>query len=400
MLATSECGAQTNLVPNPGFELRQSLGQCPLDTSLSFYSPEFWDTLSLGSSDYLYLNACSIWSGAPENVFGYQYPFEGNAYMHIAVVEDTSVIVYREYIQTPLISTLVAGHRYCFSAWVSMSDSTLLATDDLGAFFSNTPYTTLYGGNIPVVPQVKNPQGRFLSDKKGWMLISGFFYATGSEKYLLLGSFLDNYNSDCLPVYPCGNNGFWYLQGEYYIDMVSLYDCTGFDYTANAGEDGTVCRGEGVVIGTDEASNRKYSWSPAAGLSDSTAGRPVAIPQQNTTYVLTVIDEFIQQTTDTVTVYVDEGCGTFPVYVANIFTPNGDGNNDVLYVHSQSVKEISFRVYNRWGNIVFETESLNAGWDGQCRSNDCSAGVYFYVAEVTFESGESVVRKGNVTIVR
>jgi len=88
------------------------------------------------------------------------------------------------------------------------------------------------------------------------------------------------------------------------------------------------------------------------------------------------------------------------VFVANIFTPNGDGNNDVLYVHSQNVKEISFRIYNRWGNLVFETESLNAAWDGQYRSNDCPAGVYFYVAEVTFESGESVVKKGNVTVVR
>ena len=399
-MATSECAAQTNLVPNPGFEINHSIGQCPSDTSLDYYSPDYWDAVGLGSSDYLIVNTCSLSNGVPLNPWGYQNAFEGTAYMHFGVVGDTSVPVYREYVQTPLISALVTGHKYCFSAMVSLSDSTLRATDDLGAYFSSILYTQLYGENIPVTPQVQNPQGRFLVDKYGWMLISGSFYATGTENYLIIGNFLDEYHTDWLAVSPCGSHEVWYMIGSYYIDMVSLYDCTGFDYTANAGEDGTVCRGEGVVIGTDEASNRKYSWSPAAGLSDSTAGRPVAMPQQTTTYVLTVIDEFIQQTTDTVTVYVDEGCGTFPVYVANIFTPNGDGNNDVLYVHSQNVKEISFRIYNRWGNLVFETESLNTSWDGQCSSNDCPAGVYFYVAEVTFESGESVVRKGNVTVVR
>ena len=124
------------------------------------------------------------------------------------------------------------------------------------------------------------------------------------------------------------------------------------------------------------------------------------MPQQTTTYVLTVIDEFIQQTTDTVTVYVDEGCGTQPLYVANIFTPNGDGNNDVLYVRSQYVSEISFTVYNRWGNRVFESSAPDTGWDGKTNGKECPAGVYFYVVEVTFENGQRASKTGNVTLVR
>jgi gliding motility-associated-like protein len=401
MLATSECAAQTNMVPNPGFELKHSIGQCPSDTTLEIYSPNYWDTVGLGSSDYLIVNTCNFSNGVPINPWGYQNAFEGIAYMHIAVVEDTSETVYREYIQTPLISTLVAGRKYCFSAWVSMSDSSLRAIDNLGAYFSDTFFTTeLYGMNIPVIPQVQNLPGRFLNDKKNWMLTSGSFYATGIEKFLLIGNFFDDFHTAWVTVPPCGNNGFWYMLGDLYIDMVSLFDCTDFYYTANAGEDGTVCRGQGVILGTEEASARTYRWSPAAGLSDSAVGMPVASPHQTTTYVLTVIDEYIQQTTDTVTVFVDTTCGTNPVYIANVFSPNGDGSNDVLYAHSQSVREISFKVYNRWGNLLFESKSLDNGWDGKLRGEDCPEGVYFFVAEVTFESGESVVKKGNVTLIR
>ncbi len=396
-----ECAAQNNLVPNPGFEINHSVGQCPGDTTIEIFSPNYWDTVGLGSSDYLIVNNCAIDNGVPQNPFGYQEAFDGMAYMHIAVVRDTSITTYREYIQTALTSKLIGGHKYCFSAWVSMSDSSLLATDDLGAYFSDTFFTTeLYGMNISVTPQVQNPQSRFLIDKKNWMLFSGFFYATGIERYLIIGNFFDEFHSHWVSVPPCGINGFWYMQGNLYIDMVSLFDCTGFDYTANAGEDETVCQGESVTIGTDEASNRKYNWSPAAGLSDSTASRPVAMPQQTTTYVLTVIDEFIQQTTDTVTVYVDESCGTQPVYVANIFTPNGDGSNDLLYVHSQNVSEFSFKIYNRWGNMVFESSSLNTGWDGKYKGKECPAGVYFYVAGITFENGLSTTKTGNVTLMR
>ena len=398
-MVACECAAQTNLVPNPSFEENFNNYICIYDLNDSVQWPSYWTIPNATDPDYMHSPNCDIYRRVPENFCGYQIPYDGNAYIFIDIVSDSLVgFFWREYIQIKLNEVLVLDHKYCFSTWISLADSTPRATDDFGVFFSDTAIHRNDSYNFPFTPQIRNPEGRFLIDKINWVLISGSFISSGGEKYLTIGNFLDNYQTNFVWVPPCGVS--WVHEGAYYIDMVSLYDCTSFDYTANAGEDGAVCVGEGVVIGTDEASNRKYSWSPATGLSDSTAGRPVAMPQQTTTYVLAVIDEFIQQTTDTVTVYVDEGCGTFPVYVANIFTPNGDGNNDMLFVHSQNVKEISFRVYNRWGKLVFETESLNTGWDGQCRSNDCPAGVYFYVAEVTFESGESVVRKGNVTVVR
>jgi len=88
------------------------------------------------------------------------------------------------------------------------------------------------------------------------------------------------------------------------------------------------------------------------------------------------------------------------VYVPNIFSPNGDGNNDVLYVRSLHIKELKFSVYNRWGEKVFESQNKNEGWDGNYKGQPCSPDVYVYHVAIVFEDGTEESRKGNVTLVR
>ena len=88
------------------------------------------------------------------------------------------------------------------------------------------------------------------------------------------------------------------------------------------------------------------------------------------------------------------------VYVPDIFSPNGDGNNDVLYVRSLHIKELGFSVYNRWGEKVFESQSKNEGWDGNYKGRPCSPDVYVYHVAIVFEDGTEESRKGNVTLVR
>jgi len=88
------------------------------------------------------------------------------------------------------------------------------------------------------------------------------------------------------------------------------------------------------------------------------------------------------------------------VYIPNIFSPNGDGVNDVLHVRSEYIKEISFCIYNRWGEKVFESQNKNEGWDGNYKGKPCSPDVYVYHATIVFEDGTETSRKGNVTLVR
>jgi hypothetical protein len=122
-----------------------------------------------------------------------------------------------------------------------------------------------------------------------------------------------------------------------------------------------VCQGEEVQIGTDDYSNYEYSWSPTSGLSNPNSGMPFASPDTTTSYYLTVVDYYNQQSVDSITVVVEECEESLILFVPNIFSPNGDGNNDVLYAYSTLITSLDFRVYNRWGEQVFYSSDLNYG---------------------------------------
>ncbi|MBS1776481.1 MAG: PKD domain-containing protein [Bacteroidetes bacterium] len=86
--------------------------------------------------------------------------------------------------------------------------------------------------------------------------------------------------------------------------------------------------------------------------------------------------------------------------VPTAFSPNGDGVNDVLYVRGAAVDKLLFRVYNRWGEKVFETNDINVGWDGNYKGKPQEVEVYAWVLEATFLDGTTESRSGNVTLLR
>jgi gliding motility-associated-like protein len=94
---------------------------------------------------------------------------------------------------------------------------------------------------------------------------------------------------------------------------------------------------------------------------------------------------------------VTEGILTF---VPQIFSPNGDGTNDILFVEGRKIKELKFYIYNRWGEKVFETTDKEIGWDGFHRGKDSQSGVYVYYLEAEIEDYGPHKQKGNITLVR
>ncbi|PLW91338.1 gliding motility-associated C-terminal domain-containing protein, partial [Mucilaginibacter sp.] len=88
------------------------------------------------------------------------------------------------------------------------------------------------------------------------------------------------------------------------------------------------------------------------------------------------------------------------IFIPNAFTPNGDGNNDVLYVYGTNIKSITFAVYDQWGEQQFRTTNKTAGWDGTYKGHAQPVGVYVYYADVTLNSGQVVRKKGTVTLIR
>jgi gliding motility-associated-like protein len=87
-------------------------------------------------------------------------------------------------------------------------------------------------------------------------------------------------------------------------------------------------------------------------------------------------------------------------YIPNAFSPNNDGNNDILFVRGRNIDQLSFTVYDRWGQRVFETHDINEGWDGTYRGEEMENAVFVYYLTLTYSDGKTEVKKGNVSLVR
>jgi gliding motility-associated-like protein len=151
----------------------------------------------------------------------------------------------------------------------------------------------------------------------------------------------------------------------------------------------------GVPIG-----NYLYSWTPTSGLSSSNISNPQATLSETTLFTLTVSDGLCTGS-DTVLVKVyDNICGAPFVFIPNAFSPNKDGNNDKLYVRGPFIESFVFRVYDRWGELVWETTQLSEGWDGTYRGKLLDPDVYDYYLQATCVGGLENIIKGNVTLIR
>ena len=147
-----------------------------------------------------------------------------------------------------------------------------------------------------------------------------------------------------------------------------------------------------------------YSWFPSTGLSCSDCPNPTAQPENTTVYTFTVSTENGCSASQDVRVEVlpNTDC-----YIPNIFSPNGDGQNDFFTVYGgeQTEEIIRLHIFDRWGNEAFGGENLpvgfeQAGWDGTLKGKDLPTGVYVYTLEVKFKSGRIVRYTGDVTLVR
>lgn len=207
--------AAQNLVPNPGFELFTS---CPVGFSQFNGFVATWADPNMATPDYYNACAGSFPAGVPKNGTGYQPAHGGSAYAGLYATAGS----YREFVQVQLSSTLVAGRRYEVRFYVALHNKSADATDDLGAYLSNTaPSSTGTGflGGGPL-PQVANPAGNVITDTLGWTLISGSYLATGGEHFLTIGHFLPD--DQCTYTHVAfGGQGCYY-----YVDDVSVVDVT------------------------------------------------------------------------------------------------------------------------------------------------------------------------------
>ncbi|HEY0109146.1 MAG TPA: gliding motility-associated C-terminal domain-containing protein, partial [Fibrella sp.] len=140
-----------------------------------------------------------------------------------------------------------------------------------------------------------------------------------------------------------------------------------------------------------------FNWFPPYGLSADTIANPVAKPEVNTRYFVDATTEFGCTTRDSIDVFVNVDSY---VDMPNAFTP-GSAPNAILYPSHRGLVSLKyFRVYNRWGVKVFESNDLAKGWDGTFNGEPQPMGVYVYVVEATTPTGRRFYKQGNITLIR
>ncbi len=216
----------TNLVLNPQFDLFNS---CPTGLSMiNLASP--WYQPTFATPDYF--NTCAhsnTFVSVPANFMGTQTPFSGNGYAGACIYSrnfgnDTNAC-YREYLQAPLLSPLVAGRTYSVSFRVNLTDAAGWAISEIGAYLSPTPVTNFsYMGVLPVIPQVENPSSNPLTSTNTWMLVQGLYTAVGGEQYLTLGNFHTDTATTAVPATGPETGLSYYYFEDVHVESV----CTGF----------------------------------------------------------------------------------------------------------------------------------------------------------------------------
>jgi gliding motility-associated-like protein len=146
----------------------------------------------------------------------------------------------------------------------------------------------------------------------------------------------------------------------------------------------------------------KYVWSPPIGLTEGNVADPIAFytaPSPGIRYKVLVYD--IGNCVDSAYVTVKVFNTKPSLFVPNAFTPNGDGRNDVFRFIAAGIKNVEFfRVYNRWGQLVYSNPSPNPGWDGRLAGKLQDAGTYVWMIRATDFNGTVITEKGLMMLVR
>lgn len=150
-----------------------------------------------------------------------------------------------------------------------------------------------------------------------------------------------------------------------------------------------------IVTGADT-----YTWQPAQFLNNASSSAPVATPPVSTLYTVTATDLATTcTTTDTITLFVNKAIGN-NLFIPSAFTPNDDLRNDCWKpVYNSAATGYALTIYNRYGELVFYTEDINACWDGTYKGKKQDPGNFVYLLKIKNLCREEL-KKGNILLVR
>lgn len=191
-----------------------------------------------------------------------------------------------------------------------------------------------------------------------------------------------------------------------FTDTAFIVVAVGQYPTVNLGPDKTLSTGTVLPL-TSTVTNgpiRDWLWTPDNDLSCGNCTLPSALIKNDIRYVVNVTNIYGCSASDSINIKVF--CTDAQVFIPNGFSPDGDGINDVLMVRGKGILSVkSFRIFNRWGEVVFEKINFPPnnpayGWNGKIKGIEGPPDVFVYTAEVVCDNGTPYTYKGNVSLIK
>jgi gliding motility-associated-like protein len=194
--------------------------------------------------------------------------------------------------------------------------------------------------------------------------------------------------------------------GNYTVSVTDANGCTQSQtvtVTQTAGPNATLAStstliNPGQSVTLTAGGGGTYQWNPSVGLSCTTCANPVTSPTVTTSYCVIVSDANGCTDSTCITVLVELPCGA--IYLPNAFSPNNDLENDLECVMGACITEMHITIFNRWGELVFESNDQAVCWDGTYKGEPLGSAVFSYFLDATMKNGEKIMKKGNISLMR
>ena len=170
-----------------------------------------------------------------------------------------------------------------------------------------------------------------------------------------------------------------------------------------------------VTVASVTSSTISFSWKPVPGATGyivSVNGSPYITPTSGslgTTHNIINLQPVEKITISVIALGVEsctnsaigKGEGTTltdEVFIPNSFSPNGDGKNEIFRAYGMSIVSLNMKIFNQWGELLYEGNDAGTGWDGRQKGKMQPMGVYFYVMKIKLANGTESIRKGSVNL--
>lgn len=190
----------------------------------------------------------------------------------------------------------------------------------------------------------------------------------------------------------------------YYVLVQNTFGCADYigvsvnfypDPVVDAGDDMVINHGSSLVL-SPSGSNGSYAWTPSDSLSCYNCKNPTASPKENTLYTVTLTDKNGCVVSDSVMIYIDG-----ILFIPNSFSPDDDGVNDLFLAKGENIDRFTLWIFNRWGQLLFQTNDINKGWDGKYKDKVSKTDTYVWKVKYThILTGEKSEKIGHVNLLR